>query len=73
MSERTVDGMRPHLRPGPARAGARARGRAEHAAVRRARAHLRERFDRAVPLRELAPVSALSASSSCGACTPKPA
>jgi AraC-like DNA-binding protein len=52
-----VDGVRPHLRPG---LPDRARGRAEHAAVRRARAHLRERFDRAVPLRELAAVSGLS-------------
>jgi len=52
-----VDGLRPHLRPGPSE---RARGRAEHAAVRRARAHLSERFDRAVPLRELGAVSGLS-------------
>jgi AraC-like DNA-binding protein len=52
-----VDGLRPHVRPGPPE---RARGRAEHAAVRRARAHLRERFDRAVPLQELAAVSGLS-------------
>jgi AraC-like DNA-binding protein len=52
-----VDGLRPHVRPGPPE---RARGRAEHATVRRARAHLRERFDRAVPLQELAAVSGLS-------------
>ena len=52
-----VDRLRPHLRPGPPE---RAQGRSEHAAVRRARAHLRERFDRAVPLRELAAVSGLS-------------
>src|SRR3954454_8191042 len=52
-----VDGLRPHLRPRPPDPR---RRRAEHAAVRRARAHLRERFDSAVPLAELAAVSGLS-------------
>ena len=52
-----LDGLRSHLRPDPP---ARTRGRAEHSAVRRARAHLRERFDRAVPLAELAEVAGLS-------------
>jgi AraC-like DNA-binding protein len=54
---RAVAQLRPHLRPGPARP---ARGRAEHAPVRRAAAHLRERFDRRVPLAELAQVAGLS-------------
>ena len=44
-------------RPGPP---ARARDRAEHAAVRRARAHLRERWDQKVTLTELAAVAGLS-------------
>jgi AraC-like DNA-binding protein len=52
-----VAGLRPHLRPGPP---ARGRGRAEHAAVRRARHHLRERWDQRVTLTELAAVSGLS-------------
>ena len=52
-----VAALRPHLRPGPP---ARARGRAEHAAVRRARAHLRERWDQKVTLNELAAVAGLS-------------
>ena len=47
----------PHLRPGPP---ARGRERAEHAAVRRARAHLRERWDQRVTLAELAAVAGLS-------------
>jgi AraC-like DNA-binding protein len=52
-----VQALRPHLRPGPAEP---ARGRAEHAAVRRARLHLGERFDQRVPLAELAAVACLS-------------
>ena len=52
-----VAALRPHLRPGPP---ARGRDRAEHASVRRARAHLRERWDRKVTLTELAAVSGLS-------------
>ncbi|HEY8582597.1 MAG TPA: AraC family transcriptional regulator [Capillimicrobium sp.] len=48
-------GLQPHLRREPA-----ARQTVEHAAVRRARAHLREHFDRAVPLAELATVAGLS-------------
>jgi AraC-like DNA-binding protein len=46
----------PHLRPGPALH----RGRAEHAAVRRARAHLIERWDQPVPLATLSAVAGLS-------------
>ena len=52
-----VDALRPHLRSG---AGEPGRARAEHAAVRRAAAHLRERWDVAVPLAELATVAGLS-------------
>jgi AraC-like DNA-binding protein len=52
-----VAALRPHLRPGPP---ARARDRAEHAAVRRARAHLRERWDQRVTLAELSAVAGLS-------------
>ncbi len=52
-----VAALRPHLKPGPP---ARLRERAEHAAVRRARAHLRERWDQRVPLAELAAVAGLS-------------
>ena len=52
-----VAALRPHLRPGPP---ARVRDRAEHAAVRRARHHLRERWDQRVTLAELAAVSGLS-------------
>jgi len=48
--------LRPHLRPVPPAL----RGRAEHAPVRRAQAYLRERFDRRVPLAELAQVAGLS-------------
>jgi AraC-like DNA-binding protein len=48
--------LRPHLRPVPPEL----RGRAEHAPVRRAQAYLRERFDRRVPLAELAQVAGLS-------------
>ena len=52
-----VDGLRPHLRPGPPKPRA---GRAEHAAVRRAAAYLTERWDERVPLAELAAVAGLS-------------
>jgi len=52
-----VAALRPHLKPGPPAHG---RERAEHAAVRRARAHLRERWDQRVPLAELATVAGLS-------------
>ena len=53
---RAVDALRPHLRPGAPPE----RHRAEHAAVRRAVAHLDERWDRTVRLAELADVSGLS-------------
>jgi AraC-like DNA-binding protein len=52
-----VAALRPHLKPGPP---ARARDRAEHAAVRRAREHLRECWDQRVSLAELATVAGLS-------------
>ena len=52
-----VAGLRPHLSPGPPEPCA---GRAEHAAVRRAAAHLTERWDERVPLAELAAVAGLS-------------
>ncbi len=52
-----LDALRPHLRPAPAERG---RERPEHAAVRRAVAHLRERWDRPVPLAQLAGVAGLS-------------
>jgi AraC-like DNA-binding protein len=51
-----VDALKPHLRPGPEAP----RDRIEHAAVRRALAHLRERWDQPVPLAELAAVAGLS-------------
>jgi transcriptional regulator GlxA family with amidase domain len=51
-----VEALAPHLRPGP-RAP---HDRVEHAAVRRALAHLRERWDQPVPLAELAGVAGLS-------------
>jgi AraC-like DNA-binding protein len=54
---RAVAALRPHLRPGWPDAR---RTRAEHAAVRRAREHLRERWDRPVSLSELATVAGLS-------------
>lgn len=54
---RAVAGLRPHLRPGPPRP---ARARAEHAAVRRAVAHLRENWNERVPLAELAALAGLS-------------
>jgi AraC-like DNA-binding protein len=52
-----VGALRPHLQPGPP---ARGRDRAEHAAVRRARRHLSERWDQRVTLAELAAASGLS-------------
>jgi AraC-like DNA-binding protein len=54
---RAVAGLEPHLRPGPPRGRG---GRAEHAAVRRAVAHLRERWNERVTLAELAAVAELS-------------
>jgi AraC-like DNA-binding protein len=54
---RAVDRLRPHLRPGPPRAGG---GQREHAAVRRAVAHLEEHWNERVPLVELAAVAGLS-------------
>lgn len=51
-----VDALRPHLRPGPPPEP----GGAEHAAVRRARAHLIERWDQPVPLAALSSVAGLS-------------
>lgn len=50
-----VDALRPHLRPGP-----RVRTRVEHAAVRRARRYLEERWDAPVSLAELAAHAGLS-------------
>ena len=52
-----VAALRPHLRPGPPAHG---RARAEHAAVRRARRHLSERWDERVTLAELAVAAGLS-------------
>ncbi len=52
-----VAGLAPHLR---SQAPALRRGRSEHAAVRRARAHLQERWDQRVSLAELATVAGLS-------------
>ena len=52
-----VGALRPHLRPG---LPARGRERAEHAAVRRARAHLRERWDQRVTLMQLSDAAGLS-------------
>jgi AraC-like DNA-binding protein len=51
-----IDALRPHLRPGPSAA----RGGYEHAAVRRARAYLGDRWDRSVPLAELSAVAGLT-------------
>jgi len=51
-----VEALRPHLRPGPSAL----RGGHEHAAVRRAREHLREHWDRSVPLAELSSVAGLT-------------
>jgi AraC-like DNA-binding protein len=52
-----VTALRPQLQPGPPGRG---RERAEHAAVRRARAHLRERWDQRVTLAQLSSVAGLS-------------
>jgi AraC-like DNA-binding protein len=52
-----VAALRPHLKPGPPD---RRREQAEHDAVRRARAHLRERWDQRVTLAELATHAGLS-------------
>jgi AraC-like DNA-binding protein len=52
-----VAALRPHLRPGPPDRG---REHAEHAAVRRARAHLRERWAHRVTLEQLSAVAGLS-------------
>ncbi|MGH2969163.1 MAG: AraC family ligand binding domain-containing protein [Solirubrobacteraceae bacterium] len=54
---RAVDGLRPHLRPRPPQPRG---GQAGHAAVRRAVAHLKERWNERVPLIELAAVAGLS-------------
>jgi AraC-like DNA-binding protein len=51
-----VEALRPHLRPGPPAA----RGGSEHAAVRRARAHLTEHWDQPVPLAALASYAGLT-------------
>jgi AraC-like DNA-binding protein len=51
-----ADGLRRHLRPGPRES----RGGAEHAAVRRARAHLTERWNQPIRLGELSTVAGLS-------------
>lgn len=51
-----VDALRPHLRPAPATD----RTRAEHAAVRRARAHLCDHWDERVSLASLSAVAGLS-------------
>jgi AraC-like DNA-binding protein len=51
-----VDALRPHLAPGPPVR----RTRSEHAAVRRARRHLEERWAEPVRLEELAAVAGLS-------------
>jgi AraC-like DNA-binding protein len=53
---RAVAALRPHLRPGPPPA----RTRPEHAAIRRAREHLRDRSDQHVALAELSAVAGLS-------------
>ncbi|MGZ4246603.1 MAG: helix-turn-helix domain-containing protein, partial [Solirubrobacteraceae bacterium] len=54
---RAIAGLGPHLRDASA-AGRRERG--EHAAVRRGRRHLQDRWDQPVSLRELAGVAGLS-------------
>jgi hypothetical protein len=56
---RAVDGLRPHVRPGPPRPRG---GQGEHAAVRRAVTHLRECWDERVTLVELAAVAEVSRS-----------
>ncbi len=52
-----VAALRPHLRPGPPNRG---REHAEHTAVRRARAYLREHWDERVSLAELSAEAGLS-------------
>ena len=52
-----VAALRPHLKPGPP---SQTREHAEHAAVRRAREHLRDRWDQKVTLAELATHTGLS-------------
>jgi transcriptional regulator GlxA family with amidase domain len=52
-----IAGLAPHLRGA---AAARGRERGEHAAVRRARRYLHDRWDQPVPLAELAAVAGLS-------------
>ena len=51
-----IEALRPHLRPGPPAV----RARPEHAAVRRARAFLTERWDEPVPLAELSSAAGLT-------------
>ena len=53
---RAVETLKPHLRPGPEEP----RDRVEHAAVRRAVAHLQARWDESVSLAELSTVAGLS-------------
>ena len=55
-----IAGLTPHLRSGSGSAGRAPREHGEHAAVRRARAHLTERWDRPVSLAELSAVAGLS-------------
>jgi AraC-like DNA-binding protein len=55
-----IAGLTPHLRGASVTEPARRRGRGEHAAVRRARAHLQDRWDQPVALAELAGVAGLS-------------
>jgi AraC-like DNA-binding protein len=52
-----IGGLAPHLRSS---ASTQERGRSEHAAVRRARLHLQDRWDQPVSLAELAAVAGLS-------------
>jgi AraC-like DNA-binding protein len=52
-----LEALRPHLRPGPPQESG---AKAEHAAVRRARAHLIERWNQPVPLATLSPIAGLS-------------
>ena len=51
-----IDALRPHLRPGPSGG----RSGSEHAAVRRARAHLTEHWEQSVSLATLSSVAGLS-------------
>jgi transcriptional regulator GlxA family with amidase domain len=55
-----IAGLTPHLRGASVTEPARRRERGEHAAVRRARAHLQDRWDQPVALAELAGVAGLS-------------